>query len=339
MLIIQNKMMFKLIKKLTFLRLFNILKVYYGFFLSILFKSTYRFGYPISFSVEPSNICNLSCPECPVGSGTSHGGSTNLDFDIYKKIIDEVFPHSLSLIMYFQGEPFLNKRFLEMIYYANKYNLFTITSTNGHFLTKELANKIVKSGLNKLIISIDGSTQEIYEKYRVGGDLAKVIIGVKNVVEAKITNKSSHPFLVIQFLVNGKNEHQINNIKELAKSLKVDKLELKSSQIYNFEKGSDLIPSISKYSRYKKNTDGSFSIKSKLENRCKRLWESAVISSDGDVLPCCFDKLASYKMGNIKHNSFKEINNNKAYRNFRKSILIDRKSHEMCRNCTEGLRL
>jgi radical SAM protein with 4Fe4S-binding SPASM domain len=332
--------MLSFLQKLTFKKILNILKVHLGYCLSSILKKEFSFGFPLNISVEPANVCNLHCPECPTGIGNSHGVKGLTDFQLFKKSVDELSPYLSSLILYFQGEPYLNKQFCEIIEYASvKKNIYTISSTNGHFLDKETSRKTVSSGLDKLIVSIDGATQDIYEKYRVGGSLAKVIDGINNIVEAKAMLKSSLPKIVISFLVTGENEHQIPEMRKLAKDLKVDKLVLKSAQIYDFENGSKLIPSIKKFSRYKKNINGTWSIKSKLNNKCKRLWESAVITNAGDVLPCCFDKSADYKFGNIKSNSFNNIKKEKEYSNFRKNILLNRKAISMCRNCTEGLKL
>jgi len=100
-----------------------------------------------------------------------------------------------------------------------------------------------------------------------------------------------------------------------------------------------LIPANEKYSRYRKQKDGTYSLKNKLKNSCFRLWNSSVITWDGDVIPCSFDKNAIFKFGNMNSISFKEINNSETYKNFRKMLNSDRKKIEICRNCTEGLEI
>jgi radical SAM protein with 4Fe4S-binding SPASM domain len=229
----------------------------------------------------------------------------------------------------------MNPSFLELVKYARNKNILTSTSTNAQLITNERAKQIVESGLDRLIISIDGTTQEIYEKYRVGGKLEKSVQAVKDVVEWKKTLKKSYPFIEIQFIVMKQNEHQTNEIKSLAKSLKADKLTLKSAQIYDFENGNEFIPTIDKYSRYKQIEKGKFQIKSPLKNSCKRLWNGAVVSSNGELLPCCFDKNSDFSFGNLYKTDFEEVWKRKSAENFRKNILSDRKQYEMCRNCTE----
>ncbi len=328
------------LKKLSLKKLFNAVKAYSSYLLSVLFKKTNRFAYPISISVEPTAACNLKCPECPSGNNTLKRTKGDMDFALFKKIIDEFSPYLINLILYFQGEPFLNKEIFRFTEYASKKKkIFTTTSTNGHFIDVETSKKIVLSGLDKIIISVDGVTQKTYEKYRKNGNLNKVIEGIKNLAEQRSVLKSKTPFIVMQFIVFRFNEHEIKSIKKLAKMLKVDKLELKSAQIYNFEKNTQLIPTLKQYSRYKKNKHGKIVIKNKLRNKCNRLWISSVITNTGDVLPCCFDKDAKYSAGNMKNISFKEINNNNFSRGFRKRISEDRKQIDICRNCTEGLRV
>ena len=318
----------------------NAVNVYVSYFKSLIFKNPYRHGFPLSISVEPTATCNLHCPECPSGTGELKRFKGNIDFPLYKNIIDEFAPYLLNLTLYFQGEPFLNKEIFRLIEYsAIQKNVYTCTSTNGHFLDSETAKRTVKSGLDKLIISLDGTDQETYEKYRRKGDFETVVQSIKNIVSRKKELKSKTPYLVIQFLVFKFNEHQIPEIKKLSKESGVDKLELKTAQICDFENDTEFIPVNKKYSRYKKDASGKFQIKSKLKNRCKRLWESAVITNSGDVLPCCFDKDADYVSGNMQGMRFSDINNNPASINFRKKLLKNRKQIDICRNCTEGLRL
>ncbi len=334
------KEIFLIASKITIKKIINATKVYISFLFSIFFKNNKRFGLPISISIEPTSICNLKCPECPTGLDELTRYKGHIDFNIYKKTIDELSPYLMNLILYFQGEPFLNKEIFKLIEYSAKTkNIFTITSTNGHFLDIKTSIKIINSGLDKLIISIDGTSQEVYERYRKTGNLETVIQGVKNIISAKKELKSKTPYIVIQFLVFKFNEHQISDIKKLCKDLQVDKLELKSAQIYDFENDIDFIPSNKKYSRYKKNDIGVYEIKSKLNNKCKRLWESSVITNTGEVLPCCFDKDAKYSFGNINDKNFKRINNNNKSLKFRKLLSSDRKQIDICKNCTEGLKI
>jgi len=262
-----------------------------------------------------------------------------LDQRLFQKTINEISKRTFYLTLYFQGEPYLHPEFLEMVKYASSKNMYVATSTNAHYLTEEKARKTVQSGLDKLIISIDGTTQDTYEQYRVGGTLSKVLEGTKNIVYWKKQLKSSTPHVVFQYLVVKPNEHQIEEAQQLAKDLGVNEIVFKTAQVYEHEKGSPLIPNNPKYSRYKLGEDGTYSIKNKLLNQCWRMWQSCVMTWDGRIVPCCFDKDASYVLGNLKEDTFEEIWNSPAYNSFRQSILQSRSEIEICKNCTEGTKV
>ena len=208
-----------LLSGLTFRRCWNALKVYGSYFLSRISGKPIQWGLPISVSFEPTTSCNLRCPECPSGLRAFTRPTGMLETGFFKKTIDEIHRELIYLIFYFQGEPYLNPGFLEMVRYAADKKIYTATSTNAHYLTEENARKTVESGLDRLIISIDGTTQEVYEQYRVGGNLEKVIEGARQIVKWKKELKSTTPFIVFQFLVVKPNEHQVKKSKRLEKKL------------------------------------------------------------------------------------------------------------------------
>ena len=329
-----------LISRLTPARVWNAVKVVSSYYLSKWTKKPVQWGYPISISFEPTTSCNLRCPECPSGLRAFSRPTGMLQKDFFKETIDQLHSHLLYLVFYFQGEPYLNTNFLEMVKYASGKGIYTATSTNAHYLNDSNAKKTVESGLDRLIISIDGTTQEVYQQYRVGGNLNKVLEGARNIVKWKKELKSSTPFILFQFLVVKPNQHQINGIKDLAKEIGVDDVWLKTAQVYDYEKDpNQLIPTIEQYSRYKKNNKGAVEFKNKLQNHCWRLWQATVISWDGLVVPCCFDKDAVHKLGDLKGKPFKEIWHNREYKNFRKQILESRKNIDICANCSEGTKV
>ncbi|GAB1445226.1 radical SAM/SPASM domain-containing protein [Flammeovirgaceae bacterium] len=258
---------------------------------------------------------------------------------LFEKVIDELSPTLSYLIFYFQGEPYLHPQLLDMIAYASHKGIYTATSTNAHYLNDEMARKTVESGLDRMIISIDGVDQETYSSYRVGGKLSKVIEGTRNILKWKRALKSKTPHVIFQFLVVRPNESQIDQVYKLANELGVDEVALKTAQIYDYKNGSDLIPVNEKYSRYKKAENGSYEIKNKLLNHCWKMWHSCVITWDGKVVPCCFDKDAHFVLGDLNEKSFKEIWNQKKYQHFRQSLLHSREEIEICKNCTEGTKV
>ncbi len=329
-----------LLGKCTVRKLWNALKVWSSYSLSRMLQKPIQWGYPVSVSFEPTTSCNLRCPECPSGLREFTRPTGMLQKSFFEQTIDDIHKELLYLIFYFQGEPYLNPDFLKMVRYAHEKKIYTATSTNAHYLTDAKAKETVESGLDRLIISIDGTTQEVYEQYRVGGHLNKVLEGARNIVKWKKELKRKTPFVVFQFLVVKPNEHQLEEVKQLAKEVGVDDVWFKTAQVYDYEKDpNQLIPTLGKYSRYHKKSDGSYVLKNKLLNHCWKLWHANVITWDGLVVPCCFDKDAAHRLGNLKTQTFKQIWNNDNYRAFRKELLMGRKNIDICSNCSEGLKV
>jgi radical SAM protein with 4Fe4S-binding SPASM domain len=327
------------LKKLNARKIFNAFKVFTSYHYSRITKKNAHSGMPLALNIEPTTSCNLRCPECPSGLRSFSRPTGMLEPSFYKKIMDDLYKDLIYLTFYFQGEPYLNTGFLEMVKYASAKNIFTFTSTNAHYLNDENAKRTVQSGLDKLIISIDGTTQQTYEQYRVGGNLTKVIEGTQHIIKWKRKLKSKTPYVVFQFLVVKPNEHQIEDAKKLARDLGVDEIKFKTAQVYDYKNGHELIPDNIEYSRYRKNSDGTYSIKNKLLNQCWRMWSGCVITWDGLVVPCCFDKDAQHRLGNLKKSSFLDVWHSEEYNAFRSSILHSRKEIDICQNCTEGTKV
>lgn len=326
---------FAFFRLLTIQKFLNYILLATSFQLSRILGKPILWGKPTTLSIEPTTSCNLRCPECPSGLRAFSRPTGMLQDKLFKHTIDQVKGHLTWLHLYFQGEPFLNPHFLEMVSYANSKGIFTSTSTNAHYLQKSQVQEILQSGLKQLIVSMDGITQEIYAKYRVGGNIEKVQEGIKLLLEERNKSSQNFPRVVLQFLVTGQNEHQLPDLKLWAKEMHVDELQLKTTQIYDFENGSELIPSDLGYSRYVPTGNGKWKLKKKLENKCWRMWQGAVSTWDGKIVPCCFDKDAEYVMGELKSQSFTSIWSSLPYQNFRRQLLNDRSQIEICRNCTE----
>ncbi len=203
-----------ILKKLSFYKVFNFIKLVYGFHYSRLIHKPKQFGLPISISIEPTTSCNLRCPQCPSGLREFTRPIGMLQTILFEKIILQLKKHLHSLTFYFQGEPYLNPDFLKMVHFANQQHIYTATSTNAHYLNQEAAINTVKSKLDKLIISVDGITQEVYEQYRIGGKIHKVIEGTKEIVKQKKILKSKTPHIIWQFVVFKPNQHQIEAVKK-----------------------------------------------------------------------------------------------------------------------------
>ncbi len=323
-------------KSFTWRRTANAIQVYLSYAASVLWKKPLYWGAPPIVMIEPTNICNLKCPLCPTGNNTLLRAKGYMEFAVFKKVIDEIHKTAFMVVLWNQGEPYLNQDFNKMVKYASDHGLFTLVSTNGNIDFQ--ADDIINSGLDSMIISLDGTTQETYNKYRINGKLIKVLENVKNLVEAKQRLNRRNPLLRWQFLVMKHNEHELNEIKKLATDLGVDNLELKSVQIYAPDDIKNFLPDNPRYRRYKVQGD-DFELKFGIKNRCRRIWTNAVVNWNGDVAICCFDKNGEHKIGNVQEHSLKQLWKGTAINKIRQQILTDRKSIPICRNCLEGIKI
>ena len=318
----------------------NLLKIIAGYLVSRISGRPVHWGYPLAASIEPNNTCNLRCPECPAGTQELTRPRGVMQPDLFSTIIGQLSPHLSYLTLYFQGEPYLNRHFFDFVATARAKKIFVATSTNGHFLDAASVAKTIASGLNRLIVSLDGSTREQDQAYRTGGDFAKVVAGIRLLVQEKRRLRSATPEIVLQCLVLKSNEHQLAEIRRLGKELGVDRITFKTAQFNDFEYGNPLMPENQRYSRYKKTSQPSpasatprYAVKNRLPNACFRMWSSCVFTWEGDVVPCCFDKDGTHTLGNIKTESFYDIWRGKAYQSFRQQILKERKTIDICSNC------
>ena len=289
-------------------------------------------GMPVTVSVEITNHCNLRCPECFSGSGRMTRNRGYMDILLFEKIVRELKPYLYKMSLNFQGESMLHPDF--PLFLEKSRDISTILATNGHFLSALNAEMLALSGLNKLIVSLDGMDQDIYSAYRMNGDVNVVMDGIRNVSEA-IKKNSSSLKLVIQFLVNRLNEHQIPGTRRFAKEVNAS-VRFKSMQIINENAFEKWLPSERRFRRYELKGD-NYSILSRLPDNCARMWFNPVITWDGKVIPCCFDKDAGHILGDITEDSFRRVWTGQRYKMFRKGVLTRRKETGICRNCTSGL--
>ena len=324
-----------------------------------LFGSVHIVHRPMFLSIEPASVCQLRCPACPVGQANSEvarqseGRSNSLPFregsgkgspfmshDIWQRILSEANPFVHTIQFYFQGEPLLNKALLSMIREAHEAGIYTIVSTNAQALTPELAESLVRSGLNRIIISMDGLTPESYNAYRIGGDLRKCKSALRWLKEAKQKHSSLLPFMgrlggaapliELQVLRLRSNEHEWKTFAREYKTLGADRLVFKTAQLYDYADGHPLMPSDPQYSRYQLGKDGHYHRKP-LSRGCFRAWSGAVITTTGEMLPCCYDKAHAYSFGNIMNTPLTELYNNEKAVTFRKAAL--KHQHPICQEC------
>ena len=326
-------------KILTIKKLFNFIEIETSRILSLILRRPIVWGVPYIISVEPTSLCNLKCPECPTGSGILKRENAILDMNMYQKFIDGIKTNALHLLLYFQGEPLMNGDIFGMIKYATERRLYTIISSNGQFLDNKTAMRIIESGLDRIIISVDGTDQSTYEKYRAGGNLNRILEGTKYLNALKKEKRRLRPEIIFQFLVFRHNENQVNIFRDFGKRSGADRTWIKSAQVINPDRLLEIIPENPDYSRYTADPEKRIKIKAGIRNHCSRLWRTCVVTTDGDIVPCCFDKEAKYIMGSLKNAELSQIWNNEKYMEFRRKILTNRRGTDICNNCSEGLKV
>jgi len=310
---------------------------------SIYFKPAHPWGLPTHLQIEPTNRCNLRCALCPVTAGLDRP-SGHMDFNLYKKFIDEVGDYVFLILLWDWGEPFLNPSIYEMISYAKQKGIKLVSSTNGHlFKDREQANKLMASGLDSIIFAVDGISQETYEPYRQGGSLESVLQGIRTVVARKRDLKSKTPLINLRFIVMKHNEHEIPRLKELAKSLEVDALTLKTLNPVNQDPYSEnpserrihneFLPEEHRYRRFKYDATGQNVIRLR-RNPCKQLWNNPVIHWSGAVCSCTYDPKEKYRLGDLQNDTFKNIWSQAPYRRLRHQFRVDWNQLPLCRECS-----
>lgn len=254
---------------------------------------------------------------------------------VWQRTLSEVAKTAWVIQFYFQGEPLLNKDLPIMIREAHDAGLYTIVSTNAQAMTPELANALVASGLDRIIVSMDGLTDTSYNAYRIGGSLEKTKAALRWLRQSKeksqqLKAKSQKPIVELQCLRLKSNEHEWSELKRVYKSLGADKLTLKTAQLYDYANGHPLMPSNSKYSRYILGTDGLYH-RRPLRKGCFRVWSGCVITTTGEVLPCCYDKAHTFSYGNIMTAPLKDLFCSPQAQAFRKAAMKEQPA--ICREC------
>jgi radical SAM protein with 4Fe4S-binding SPASM domain len=244
-------------------------------------------GYPYELLIDPSSICNLRCPGCLAHSKDfSHNF---LSFEKFKNIIDRKKSYLYNIEMYGWGEPFLNKEIYKMIKYAKKNRIFVRISSHFNNISYQNVDEIIDSGLDFIILSIDGASQETYQKYRRNGDFNKVMKNVKSLIYRKKKMSKNTPFLEWQFIVNSYNEHEMEKVKRMAEDLGIDRLRFMSfSPIHinednNKEEAEKWLPKNKKYRQWEDSLNPKGYV---FSTNCGYLWESLTIGSKGQINLC-----------------------------------------------------
>ncbi|MGE5423268.1 MAG: radical SAM protein [Ignavibacteriales bacterium] len=286
-------------------------------------------GVPYFISVEPASICNLNCPICPSGLHKSRRDPALLPLQDFKKLIDEVGEYLLFIQLWNWGEPFLNPDIYDMIAYAKRKGIIVVSSTNGHFLNNhDNIQKLIESGLDGLILAVDGTTQEVYEQYRIGGKLDQVLDGIRMLVKAKSESGAASPLLLFRMVINAFNEHQVDDFIQLGKNLGVDMSSLKkiNCNMGGEDRSSYVLPQDGEYIRPRREQGFKY--------HCIIPWCNPILFSDGKIGLCGLAAQGETALQVISPgNSFRRIWQSKEARVFRNNLKKDHDHYQFCRSC------
>lgn len=278
-------------------------------------------SYPVAAFIEPNLYCNLQCPACPTGLRLGLRPTVAIEEEVFKSTIDEIGDYVFQLYMYNWGEPLLHKRTPEMIAYAKKKDISILLSTNLSIkLTDDYIDRLVLSGLDRMIVSLDGVTQESYAKYRRNGNLALVRENMMRIQRAKQRLGRTTPKLIWQFLVFRHNEGEIEEARALHKEWGADEFNVFGAEMpmepYNegFERST--IPAYNIY-----HPDHFFQKEAERQitsNRaCAWLYGVFVLNPNGRVSPCCATPSEKLDFGEY-HGDFFNVWNNDMFRRARR---------------------
>ena len=322
-----------------------------------LFGIVHSSHYPTFLTIEPSNICQLACPQCPVGIAKKHpkgdtGTSPRNPFPDYPlSLLADCFRYAHTVQFYFQGEPLLNPRLPELICEVAQQGLYTIVSTNAQALDRSMAKRLVMSGLHRIIISMDGLSQSSYEAYRGGGSVEKARAAIRYLREEKEIARrqrlisGDYPIIELQCLLLRSNEQEQALMRKTYRLLGADRLTFKTAQFYDYQYGNPLMPARDRDRRYEQCADGTYRLKRHPLRRlwhaltgispCYRLWAGCVLTTNCDVLPCCYDKSHTHAYGNIHHASLASLFRSKQADAFRRTAIRTafQQAPEICQNC------
>lgn len=324
-----------LLRSLTPARLWNLMLLYGAEVMSRIRKEAILAGSPAYVHIEPTSFCNLHCPECPTGLGLLQRPRGRITVKTFETFLDTLAPKAFYLTLYFQGEPLLHPDFPDLVRRAKQRRLYVVTSSNLQGLDESRAYALVRSGLDRLIVSFDGPDKETYERYRTGGDWEQLKAAVTLLRNARDANHGRGPLLVLQCLLMQQNEFRQDEVRRLAIRLGADKVEFKTLQLCRTAEVSELLPTQERYTRYRWTDDGGYVLKQSPRKACHRVFSSLVVCWDGTVVPCCYDKDAGFSLGRLDQQQLNGIWKGTPRRDFVNSVMRSRRAMGMCINCEE----
>jgi radical SAM protein with 4Fe4S-binding SPASM domain len=273
---------------------------------------------PIRLWVESSLVCNLQCTMCP-NRTIPNAEKGNMDFELYKKIIDEAKEFAADVNIHHRGEPLANPRLPEMIRYAVNAGLKVRLHTNATLLDRKRAEEIIRARPDWVSVSFDGFQKDLYEQVRKGAHFESTVSNILGFLEARRRARTRKPYITVEridfaHLRDRVDESQVNELAHLFRQRGIDELIVKQEFNWTTETASEpILP--------------------RTYNVCTFPWYAMVICWDGTVTPCPQDYMAKMRLGNVGNNSIREIWNDEPYQLLRRKLIDDVQSLPLCKRC------
>lgn len=302
-------------ERLSFRRRMNLIKS--G--IDLMFQLDQVYALPPIVIIESTNICNLRCPLCPSGEGSMERKRGLMSFETFQKILDELGDVLIFAYLHCWGEPFINKEMPRMIEACKDRNIQTMLSTNGQFLqTLDEALKVVDAGLTTMIIALDGSTQEIYQVFRKGGDVEKVKRCAALIEEAKALRGSKLPYTNLRVVVTRHTQDDLHNVEKLAHDIGVNMFSYKDVDPQALpERVEDYRPTFGSVFPF---GDNSSSRRRRMLIPCIYPLRQPTIFWDGTVVGCEYDYDLEKPLGKVGEQSFAKIWNSPQASDLRRGL-------------------
>ena len=252
-------------------------------------------GHPYLLIIDPCNYCNLRCPLCPTGMGNPGRPQGMLSFAQFREYFDRLAPYLFEVSLHNWGESLLNREVYSMIAYAQARNVGTNLSSNFSDATQSDLVSILDSGLEYLVVSLDGTTHDSYRQYRIRGKFENVVANIAELIRIRDKRRVSTPFVEWQYIVMKHNEHEIESAEEMSRRLGVNLLRFIPVGLpYNSTPEERMIYAARWFpttvvGRKQKVTDSivqQFGYATK-PSPCFYLYRSLTINPDGGISPCC----------------------------------------------------
>ena len=279
-------------------------------------------GHPYLLIIDPCNYCNLRCPLCPTGLGTLGRQQSMLSLAHFKQYFDPVADFLFEAYLHNWGESMLNKQVFDMIAYAQSRNVGTNLSSNLSDTSSSDIDRLLDSGLEYLIVSLDGTSRPSYSKYRVRGKFENVVENMHELIRRRNARGLKTPRVEWQFIVMKQNEHEVSEAEMLAKKIGVDLLrfipvgmpydtcdrEAVAKEWYPVTiEGREYAPD---------DVEQQFGQHHK-PSPCFYLYRTMVVNADGGVSPCCVVYKESSDFATLPATDMMSLWNNDRYQSAR----------------------